>query len=314
MMEAVLEQTSDEFEPLDNTYYAKLSGTRYLYDHGLPFSKTLLPSVHALMERIRKKKASMIIIDGGVGEGKTTLAIHIADYLNIRYGNGQPVALDAAHVQLSLGGKDFQEKILICHDLKLVVLVYDEAGDLDKKTTLSKFNRELMRVFEMYRGFRILVIIALPRFYKLENELFDNGIPRMLLHTENRSERQGNWRAFDLEQMYYIKHHAAKIIVKPKCYDFGMPNFYGHFLDLPPDRSKMLDELSTANKRKEIKKIAHDVKGRYSLKMIAQHFDRTPRWVNSRLAELDDVGEVKIFEKAKWYDKSIIQKIEQLED
>lgn len=282
-----------------------------LYDYGLPFSLILSPSIDGLMDRIGKKKASMIIIDGNVGEGKTTLGVHIADYVNQHYGNGKHIDFK---LQLAMGGKDFGEKLLLCHDQKMPVLVYDESGDFDKKSTLSRFNRNLMRIFEMYRGFRILVILCLPKFYKLENELFEIGIPRMLLHVENRTERQGGFRAFDLEQMYYIKHHASKIIVKPKAYDFGMPNFYGHFLDLSPARSKELDHISVMSKRQEIKKTVYDVKNRVTIKMIMSHFGKSKPWVLARMKELDDLGDVKVFQKSKWYTKDILTKIEELEE
>ena len=283
----------------------------FVYDHGLPFSSVLALSIDSLMDRIKRNKASMILIDGNVGEGKTTLGVHVGDYVNKRFGSGTMIDL---HGQLAMGGKDFGEKLLICHDKKEVVLIYDESGDFDKKTTISRFNRNLMRIFEMYRGFKILIILCLPKFYKLENELFEIGIPRMLLHVEDRSMRQGNFRAFDLEQMYYIKHHAQKIIVKPKCYDFGIPNFYGHFLDLPPDRSAELDRISVANKRKEVKKTVYDVKNRVTLEMIAKHFGVSTFWVRQRLKMLDDIGDVKIFEKKKWYEKTILERIEELEE
>lgn len=295
-------------------YYRKLVGTKYLYPHGLPFSQILARNLDALQERIRKKKAAMVVIDGGVGEGKTTLGVHCADYNEIYYGNGQPIDLDNEHIQMAVGGKDFGEKLIICHDRKLVVLVYDEAGDFDKKTTISRFNRNLMRVFEMYRGFRILIVLCLPKFYKLENELFENGIPRVLLNCRDRTEWSGSFAAYDLEQMYYIKHHAQKIIVKPKAYDFGIPNFYGHFLDLPPERSKALDKLSTASKRKEIKRTVYDVRNRVTLEQIARHFGMSPRWVLLKFKEIDDLGEVKVFDRKKWYEKDVIKRIEELEE
>lgn len=294
-------------------YYQNLVGTPYLYSHGLPFSQILARNIDALMERIRKKKAAMIVVDGNVGEGKTTLGVHCADYSEIVYGCGRPLDLDMAeHVQLAVGGKDFGEKLLVCHDRKFAVLVYDEAGDFDKKTTITRFNRNLMRVFEMYRGFKILVVLCLPKFYKLENELFENGIPRLLLNCRDRTETSGSFAAYDLEQMYYIKHHAQKIIVKPKAYDFGIPNFYGHFLDLPPERSRALDKLSTSSKRKEIKKTVYDVKNKVTLAQIAKHFGMSERWVLMRLKEVDDIGEVKIFDRKKWYEKEVIEKIEEL--
>lgn len=295
-------------------YYESLVGTPWLYPHELPFGKVLVASLDTLMDRINKNKASVIVIDGNVGYGKTTLGVHVADYVSIHYGNGSPIELDNEHVQLAVGGKDFGEKLLVCHDRKLCVLVYDEAGDFDKKTTISRFNRSLMRIFEMYRGFKILIIICLPRFYKLENEIFELGILRMLIHIDDRSDHQGDFRVFDLEQMFYIKHQAGKIIVKPKCYDYGIPNFFGHFLDLPPGRSAALDRIGIAAKRRETKKTVYDVKNRVTLEMMMRHFGMSRRWVITKLREIDDVGEIKIFERRKYYEKEILDKIAELEN
>jgi len=315
-------QTNIEVEALPReqpwfkgSYYEKLLDTGYVYEHGLPFSMLLARNIDDLIERIRKKKASLIIVDGGVGEGKTTEGVHLGDYVNVKYGDRVPIDLKGP--QMAMGGKEFGEKLIMCHDKNLLVIMYDEAGDFDKKTTLSRFNRNLMRIFEMYRGFRILVIICLPRFYKLENELFDLGIPRLLIHCENRTENTGNFRAFDLEQMYYIKHHAMKIIVKPKCYDFGMCNFHGHFLDLPPERSRELDAVSVASKRRETKKAVYDVKGRVNIEQIKAHFGMSTRWVRMKLKDLEGeeiMADVVTFEKKKYYKKEVLQLIAEQED
>lgn len=312
MMEAVVRE-QDWFK---GSYYDDLLGKGLVYDHGLPFRQLLADNVDDLMDRITKKKASLIVVDGGVGEGKTTLGAHLADYVNIKYGSGEPI--DFKGPQMAMGGKDFGEKLLVCHDQKLLVILYDEAGDLDKKTTLSRFNRNLMRIFEMYRGFRILVILCLPRFYKLENELLDLGIWRMTIHCEDRTDNQGNFRVYDIEQTYYIKYHATKIIVKPKCYDFGMSNFQGHFLDLPPKRSKELDAVSIASKRKETKKTVYDVKGRVTVQDIAKHFGMSVRWARLRLNEIREIEDIDrdvvTFERKKWYKKEVLKMIEELEE
>jgi len=298
-----------EQEWFRGSYYEKLFLQGMTYDHGLPFRQLLADNIDDLMGRIKRNKASLIVIDGSVGEGKTTLGKHLGNYVNVRYGTGKPV--DVRGPQLALGGTDFGEKILACHDQKLLVIVYDEAGDLDKKTTLSRFNRNIMRVFEMYRGFKILVILCLPRFYKLENELLDLGVWRMTLHCEDRTENQGNFRAYDIEQTYYIKHYAAKIVVKPRCYDFGFSNFQGHFLDLPKEESEELSIVSLAAKRNETKKTVYDVKGRLSVEHIAQHFGRGHTWVTGQLKNVGDLGDVKVYNHKRWYTQDIIRKIEE---
>ena len=304
MVELTLAKNQDWFK---GSYYEKLLGSPWVYDHGLPFSNILAHNLDDLMQRIQRNKASLLIIDGGVGEGKTTLGVHAADYVNIRYGDGVPINLKGP--QLSLGGEQFKNKILVCHDEKLLVIVYDEAGDFDKKTTLSRFNRDLMRIFEMYRGFKILVILCLPRFYKLENELFDLAIPRLLIHCLDRTDTHGDFRAYDLEQMYYIKQKAKDIIVKPKCYDHGMVNFFGHFLNLPPDRSRELDMVSIAAKRAATRNIIKNVKDLVTIQMIADHFNMSDDWVRLRLKNIE-VGPVVKRDRKVYYKKELIDKIE----
>ena len=44
---------------------------RILYNYGLPFSKDLARNLDEQKERVKGRKASLIIIDGGIGEGKT---------------------------------------------------------------------------------------------------------------------------------------------------------------------------------------------------------------------------------------------------
>ena len=51
--------------------------SKWLYKHGLPFSEKLKQNIDELIQRVKNNKASLIIIDGGVGEGKTLSLIHI---------------------------------------------------------------------------------------------------------------------------------------------------------------------------------------------------------------------------------------------
>jgi replicative DNA helicase len=44
---------------------------RYLYDYGLPYSEKLDSCIASLVNRVEKNKASLLIIDGGIGEGKS---------------------------------------------------------------------------------------------------------------------------------------------------------------------------------------------------------------------------------------------------
>ena len=98
---------------------------KYVYNHGLPYDKTLHKNLVEQKERIEMNKASMILIDGGVGEGKTTLAVHVLDSINALYGK-KPLDLDAKETpQYAMGGEDFLKKLVKCYERKLPCIIYD---------------------------------------------------------------------------------------------------------------------------------------------------------------------------------------------
>ena len=112
---------------------------RYLYDNGLPFSQVLADNIDKLLLRIHHKKVAVILIEGGLGEGKTTLITHILDYINKKSGLPE-LALDKDEPQLAVGGLQFLRKLRVCISLKLPAEGYDEAGDFSKRGALTGFN------------------------------------------------------------------------------------------------------------------------------------------------------------------------------
>lgn len=229
-----------------------------LYQGGLPFTPELATNLVDIDDRVRKRKASMIIIDGGVGEGKTTLATHCADYLQ-----ANPIEF---LTQLGLGGEDFTKKLRVCAKEKLKVVIYDEAGDFNRKGAISRFNLMMNRVFETYRTFQVIVIAILPSFYYLDNQLFDNKIPRLLLHCKGRTEKYGTFQAYSLYRMMYLREKMKKMVVKEHAFNVVEPNFYGRFRDLPPSRSNELDKISTESKMKTLERTEIQVSGLFTYK------------------------------------------------
>ncbi len=277
---------------------------RVLFDHGLPFDKTLAKNVTKVNDRVFAKKASLILVDGGLGEGKTTLAVQIAKYLN----GGK---LDYK-LQVALGGSDFATKMLECHKKGYHVMVYDEAGDLNKKATMTRFNRNLMRIFEMFRAYKILVIMALPMFTVLEDELFRNKIPRMLVHCYGRTAGYGRYKVYDLEQMFYIKHYAKKVIVAPKAYGFGMMSFGGQFLDLPQKESELLEKMSIDSKRTATESAMMQTHDKVSTKDIEKHFYKSRSWVDMKLKEAGWAGKGEQYGRLKYYPREVLKDIEEV--
>lgn len=272
-----------------------------LYKNGLPFTSPLDETLQRQLERIENNKASMIIIDGGVGEGKTTLAIHCAEFI-------QKSSI-VFKEQLGMGGIDFQEKFTICHDKGYKVAIYDEAGDFNTRGALTNFNKRLNRLFEIYRGFRIIVVLVLPSIGVLDNSLFDKRIPRMLIHCNKRTSTAGKYSVYSLYRMYYIKHKLKKFISPPFAYSETMPNFRGWFKDLEEKRSEELNKFSTSGKELIVNQNILQSKGLLSYEDIAKKFGKSKQWVKLLFSQ-KKIKETTIFKKKKYFSADVLYKCE----
>jgi len=272
------------------------------YSHGLPFSEILKVQLEDLKKRVDVGKASLLILDGGVGEGKTTLAVHIADCLNSLSGL-PPIELDGP--QLAMGGVDFLKKLRSCYEEELPCIVYDEAGDFNKRGSLTRLNSMINRTFETFRAFKCIVIIVLPSFHVLDNHLFDNQIPRMLVHCRGRTQRQGNFSAFDLQGMLWLKYWFGKLPLKHYAWGRVYPNLQGHFQDLDPERSKELDRVSTKNKIDILRKSEIKAEGLVSYSDIATKLVRSVAWCRTVINK-HGIKPKRVIDRVKYFDQEAI--------
>jgi len=262
--------------------------SKYNYSNGLPFDKTLVKNLDAIYDRVKKqKKGAIMVIDGGVGEAKTTLSVHCADYLNKKAGFGEIDLTPSGCIQLAMGGKDFVTKLKKCFEERLPVAVYDEAGDYSKRGSLTSFNAMLNRVFDTFRTYQIVVILVLPNFKVLDENLFDKGLPRGLLHCYDKQQgKYGNYSGYDHVRMQWIKHIMGKIRVKQQAYSIESPNFRGHFLDLSPERSHQLDMLSTAGKLDSLEKIGVKMDGLLTYQELSIRLQKSISWLRYTIRTL----------------------------
>lgn len=210
--------------------------------------------LNKLKNRVNNGLASLLIIDGRIGMGKTSTAVTVAE----RY-QGYPIDINK---QLGVGGEDFLKKYKICIEEKLEVLIYDEAGDFNKRGSLTTFNNNINRIFETFRTFRIFIIIVLPFFGSLDRQLYVNGIPRGLINIYYKKDKD-----FTRVRVYgaYKTHLLLKRIQYNKrdidqlCYNKVYPNFITTIKDLPPLKAKKLDEISTESKNITTSKIMNKV-------------------------------------------------------
>lgn len=253
------------------------------YAHGLPFDKKLAENLDDLIDRVKKNKAALIIVDGGVGEGKTTFGCEIGDYINKKKGLGN-IDFDT---QLAMGGADFTKKIRMCYKKKLPVILYDEAGDFNRRGALTRFNAMLNRTFETFRAFQIIVILILPSFHVLDQDLFDKNIPRLLVHAYGRTEKYGRFKAWSLYRMLYIRERMKKLVVKAFAYSIVDCNFQGDFLDLDTARCNQLDTLTIKGKMDVLQKQEIMMEGLISYEEISQKLRLSIEWVRKTLKILN---------------------------
>lgn len=282
-----------------------------LYSHGLPFSEIVAKNINDLIKRIDTNKASCIIIDGQMGEGKTTLAVECGEYTEMVYNQSintknfykyNDIILKN---QLGMGGDDFQEKLQICKDNKHRVIIYDEAGDFSRRGAITQFNQRLNRVFQTFRTFRVLIILCLPCFDILDNDFFKIGVPRLLLNCHNRGESQGDIRGYGLEEMFYLKHYMKKEVVPLKVYQKVTPNFRGHFLNLPESYCAEVDRVSTKAKEETLSSNILKSRGLITRKQIAQKLHITEGAVLKRLLKIKIEPSTQ-YKKTNYYDESTL--------
>jgi len=279
---------------------------KHLYKSGLPFSSVLELNIHDLCKRVHKKKASLIIVDGMIGEGKTTLAVEIADEIN-KFHKQPPIIF---HEQLGIGGEEFQERLRVCYYKKLHSVIYDESGDFNRRGALTKFNASLNRTFETYRALKIIPILCLPAFYVLDKDLFYKGIPRLLLHVSDRGDKQGNFSGYPLSQLLYLKHRIENAIAKPIIYNYVPPLFYGHFKDLEGSRSRELEKYSIRGKLEILGKTEAQTSGLETARGISVMFGMGLRTIKRYISELS-LKPAKIIRRTHYFERTQIAAIEE---
>lgn len=279
-----------------------------VYASGEYFTEALKDNLQDLVTRVNKKKASLIIIQGGVGEGKTTLMVHILNYIN-KINGLPPIDLEPNyHPQLGQGGVEFLKNLRICFEKKLPCVGYDEAGDFSKRGSLTNFNAMLNRTFDTFRAFKCIVVIALPNFDVLDQEIFDKKIPRFMINCKDRTENQGLFGVYSLYRMLLLKSYMKKMQLKNYAYSIVEPNFYGNFVDLDPESSKKLDRLSTSSKLNILRKSEVRMEGLLTVPELATKLMKSVSWVRSSMKNLG-LKSTRMIERVKYYDVSVLNRL-----
>jgi len=270
--------------------------------NGLKIDSTLDKNLGECIQRIRNKKASLIIIDGGVGEGKTTLGVVCAKSIAKKLGQEFSI-LD----QVRQGGGDFLKGMDWATTHKRNVVVYDEAGDFNTRASLTYFNQSMNRVFETYRALGIIVILCLPSFADVDTSLMKKKISRMLVHCYARNNNYGNYKVYSLWRMWYLKTKFAKVTVPDDAFKFVSANFFGRFRDLDPKDSDLLELHSIKGKKDIIRKGMLQERGLLPIKTIAHKTGYSIETIRRYIKRKKMKGEK--YGATLYYHKEIIENI-----
>jgi len=201
----------------------------------------------------------------------------------------------------------------LCYEQKFPVVIYDEAGDFSRRGAMTQFNRMLNRTFETFRAFKILVVIVLPNFMVLDNELLDKHIPRLLLHLKDRTIYSGEFYGYSLYRILLLKSMQKKMNMKHYSFRVIVSNIQGRFYDLDTERSKILDDISTHNKMKILSMSEIHMEGLLTIGDIGIKLAKSYGWVANALRILE-VQPNRIIKKVQYYKPEIANVLAQRVD
>jgi hypothetical protein len=238
---------------------------RLLYDYGLPFDKPIANALDELIKRVKVlNKGALFMIDGTIGSGKTIGGVQFADYLNGAYevqpdGTYKQIPENFINleVQYSMGSTDFTKKLLACHLTGKRVIIYDEAGDFSKRSSLTRLNGDLNRIFETCRSLQIVIIMIMPNFYYVDRSILDKEMIRGLARISRNSQRYSDAKIWGVEGINWIKFYSIKHAVPSQCYNFVKPIMQAHILPLSNARMDEIQRISNKNKISIIKQIGN---------------------------------------------------------
>lgn len=268
----------------------------------------------ALDDRINENLPVIWLIDGGQGNGKTTLAVHIADEVN-KIHNLPPMDLELNnHPQLAMGGEEFMSYFDKAIVKKFPCIIYDEAGDFQKGGAMTSFNLQISKIFQKIRSGNMLILLCLPNFCIIDNRLFKDDAIRASFHCHSKQiyKTYSKFKAYDLEATLWVQYWHNEKLPQPRqrdAYRICFPLFNGNFKDLNKDRSKKLDTLSKFGKAKERQRLYLSNKGYISIKGIAKELNRSRIWVRKKMSKFnikpdDNMG------IENYYNKRVIKRLE----
>lgn len=197
---------------------------------------TLRENIDDQVVRVRKGKASFILVDGELGSGKTNTGITIARHVQPDFNMVNQVGRGTEQFIKALEYTRNHEPTFMCVGKAepIKACVFDEAHTFNKKRTMSKMNQDINTIFNVCRHEKIIIILVLPHFSELDNGIYNTGAVRGLVHMRDMYKDYSdvlNYDGIAIENMLdYIDRWKTKVgkrKINRDCYKKARRSF-GH--------------------------------------------------------------------------------------
>jgi len=240
---------------------------------------------------------TVICIAGEEGGSKSNLAEHLLEWWQTKI-NGKCVPEDIKHMCLTK--EDFVKDL--SDSIPMEMTIFDEAGELDSRRAMSKFNVMLSQAYKVIRADRLFTVLVLPEFFDLESR-FRNRRVKGLFYVYQRG-KVAFWGRKKLRLLCALNENRMLknyFVVKPDFYD-TFPIYKGTLADqyeilktkkTKEARENLVKEITNPQEsiRERLKQIVRKMKeSNYTNVEIAKFMDVTNTTVATWLKESKTKG------------------------
>ena len=157
--------------------------------------KALIGKLDLMIERYNHNRDSLMIVDGGEGDGKTTAAIGYAYYIAQKLG--KPFSVDNVFF-------DCEEMMKFAATTEGQVIVWDEAATAGMAVNWqNRIQQKLIQIMMMARKKKHFWFFLIPKFWKLNEYIVDRSIGLIHVYSPDMI-KQGYFVYFKKEAKDYL--------------------------------------------------------------------------------------------------------------
>lgn len=253
-----------------------------LLPNGYPYSNPLPEWLDYAQNLVLKQgKATLIFVDGGLGEGKSSMAAQMVRQLD----PGLDGSKESYLLRYHLGGQALLNNFNKAYEAGCKAVIFDESGiDMNSRRAMSGMNMRLLELFQIYRAYKIVVIMVLPTIKIIDSQIFDYGIHRFTVNVHSLKRGEYNrFTVFDREASIHLYHNLKKYRDIRRAYRTPFSNFDGMCKPLPLEHQKVLDSLGMEAKKDRTSKL--QTPEGVTLKEVCGLLELTPEVLSRQIAK-----------------------------